>query len=410
MTRRGALLALPVLAALGKAQTGLRDRYFIRYPFDRWAVEGEKAQLRWTVRLRPAKLSVHQRLLSRIEIELDSKEVGARRSRGELVTLLQVEDSSGRRWRAHDVFDFTQLPQDAKPHSLTHFQDAFLVPGDYFISIAITDSKTGEYSFTRRPIHVPALRNDPLPAAWEGLPSIEFVRVLDIPDSWFQPNVHGRLHLTAGNTRVDVLMNITAPSVRAFRHNMSVLVPALKILAGIDGAGGSVGLGLFDLNRRMFQEQPPARALDWPKLRPAFAQSQPGVIDAQSLAARRETVTYFRETIGSRLRTAENAGSPRALIVLSAPAFLGPQLPAETAAQPNPPHTKVFYLRYRALPARSPIPDPNPDAAARPLANALPADDLEHALKPFEPRVLTAETPETFRKALAAMLLAIQRM
>ena len=63
-------------------------------------------------------------------------------------------------------------------------------------------------------------------------------------------------------------MNMT-PSVRlsgsvhSFRRNMSVLVPALKILSGIELSQGSIDVTLLDLTLRKTWEQKNARGLDW---------------------------------------------------------------------------------------------------------------------------------------------------
>jgi hypothetical protein len=411
------LLALIVFGACS-AQTGLRDRYFIRYPFDKWAAEGEKSQLRWAVRLRPAKLSVHQRLMARIEIELDTREVAARRGRGELITLLQVEDSAGKRWRAHDSFAFNQLPKDAKPHPLAHFQDVFLVPGDYTVSVAITDSQTGEYSFTRRSLHVSPLRNDALSSASTGLPNIDFVRALNGPEAWFQPNIRSLLSLTLAPSRpvhVDVVMNMTpsertAGSLRGFQRNMSVLVPALKILAGMEVPRGSLDVTLLDLTRQVTFEQKAARGLDWPTMRAPLADNQPGVIDVQSLAVKAQMLQFFRDQVLRRALPAAPSDDLRIVIVLSAPAFLGRQTEPEPLNLPRDPNRKVFYLRYRPPPARPAVPPPGSDAPPQPMITSLPSDDLEHALKPLDARVYTASTPEEFRKALAHMLAQIQKL
>jgi hypothetical protein len=49
-------------------------------------------------------------------------------------------------------------------------------------------------------------------------------------------------------------------------------------------------------------------------------------------------------------------------------------------------------------------------APPRPTPNAVQQDSLEGTLKPLDPRLFDVETPEQFRKALAAILSDISRM
>ncbi|HZL56384.1 MAG TPA: hypothetical protein VFC21_04855, partial [Bryobacteraceae bacterium] len=58
------LLVLATVTA--GAQNGMRDRYFARYPFAQWLADGDHAQIRWTAKVQPARLSAHQRWIARI--------------------------------------------------------------------------------------------------------------------------------------------------------------------------------------------------------------------------------------------------------------------------------------------------------------------------------------------------------
>jgi hypothetical protein len=411
------LLALAGFAMCGgNAQTGLRDRYFARYPFEKWQAAGDKAGIRWVVKVHPAALTAHQRLAARIEVELESKEIAKRRGRGELVSLIQVENPSGRRWRIHNVFDLSRIPQDAKAPGLAWVQDAFVLPGDYTVSIATCDSATGDYSFARRVLHVLPLRGDTLTSAWTDLPEVEFVRPYDAPDSWFQPWIRGRVRMGVATTRpvhIEILMNLTpseraSGSVRAFRRNMSVLVPALKILAALEVSKGSLDVTLVDLTRRKTWEEKDARGLDWTKMRAPLAETQPGIIDAQSLAAKQRMAQFFRDQVLARAQPRADRDELRVVIVLSAPAFLGRQSPLETANLERDPNRRIFYLRYRPEPPRPDI--PSYTTAPPPGMTSLPSDDLERALKPLDARILSAASPGEFRRALSAMLADIGRM
>jgi hypothetical protein len=288
------------------------------------------------------------------------------------------------------------------------------VPGDYKVAIAACDSVTGEYSFALRALHVPELRGETLAAAWRDLPPVEFVRPLEVPDNWFQPYIRGRLRVGMETTRavhVELVMNMTpsdraSGSLRVFRRNMSVLVPALKVLAAMDVPNGTIDVTLLDLTRQKVWEQKGARGLDWAKMRPPLADNQPGVIDAQSLAAKAQMVRFFREQVLDRARGNGGRDELTVVIVLSAPAFLEHQFHLEPANLERDPNRKIFYLRYRPLPPRPALDSP----AVAPVVSGIPSDDLEHALKPLDARVFTSSSPEEFRRALSAMLADVRKM
>src|SRR6185312_141755 len=133
-----------------------------------------------------------------------------------------------------------------------------------------------EHNFLRRQFHIAPLKSDPLPNSWAGLPAIEFIRRSEAPDSWFLPAVHGLLKLplrhrlaadsepaprlvnanaaparisaaayvlspgsSIESPQIELLVN-TSPSERSggtsgsMRRNMSAVIPALKVLSGID--------------------------------------------------------------------------------------------------------------------------------------------------------------------------------
>ncbi|MDE3195854.1 MAG: hypothetical protein KGN84_05900, partial [Acidobacteriota bacterium] len=341
-------------------------------------------------------------------------EIAKRRSRGELITLLQIEDSDGRRWRRYETFSLAAAPPRAKSKTIFYFQEFFVVPGDYKISVAVCDSNTSEYSFARRALHVARLHNDPLPAASVDLPPLEFVSPFGSPDSWFQPYVRGRLSLpivTATPVRIEVMLNLSlseraAGSLSAFRRNMSVLVPALKVLAEMRPAGGVVNITLLDLTKRKIWEQKEIRELKWDRIREPFAEANPGVIDAQSLAAKGQMTQFFWDQVLLRLRA--NSHERRVGVILGSPIFLEHQIRVEPAAVPRDASRKVFYLRYRPLPRRPPVSSPTQGGAPVPQAPALPSDDIEHTLRALDSRNFNLLSPVEFRKALAAIIDAIR--
>ncbi len=234
------------------------------------------------------------------------------------------------------------------------------------------------------------------------------------PDFWFQPYVRGKVRLPVATRRpvhIDVVMNMTPSErfggpVRGFRSNMSVLVPALKLLSGIDVSQGSVDIALLDLARQKTWEQRSARGLDWNRMRAPFADSNPGVIDAESLAANARMTQFFRDQVVERAVT-PSGGDPRVVIVLSAPTYLGHQTRVEPASVPHDPNRRVFYVRYRPTPPPRRISE---EAAPVRVAASLPEDDIEHALRGLDARMYSAITPEEFRRALANVIAEVARL
>ncbi len=415
MPRAGAVLALfAALPLLAAAQSGMRDRYFTRYPFDKWKTEGAASQIHWSARVQPARLSVHQRLLSRIEIQLDAKETGKRKSRGEIVTFIELTDSEGRRWRTHDTFDLAHIPPDAKAQPILYSQGAYLRPGSYELALAVCDSQTLEHSFSTRTLHIGTLHNDPLPDAWRDLPAVEFSRNFEPPDIWFQPYLRGRLNLPLETTRpvhLDVILNMTASdrvagSVRVFRRNMSVLVPALKLLAGISLKNGTMDVTLLDLTRKTGVEQKNAHGLDWRKMREPFARTNPGVIDVQSLATKADMLQFFRDSVVEKVKEVPAGEEPlRVVVVLSAPLFLERQYKTASAPLPRDPNRRIYYVRCRPVRLTS-----NGTMGGDAMAPSMASDDLEHVIHSLDGRILNVITPEEFRKALATILQDVSRL
>jgi hypothetical protein len=419
MFRPGPAILFFVSTLAATAQTGMRDRYFLRYPFDTWKTEKAQAQIKWSDKILEAHLSPHQRLTTRIQIEIDHHEIEKRLGRGQLIVFIEITDAPGRRWRTHLTVDLARIQK--KTQRAAYTQDVFILPGEYRISLAVCDSETLEHSFVERTFRASALRGDPLPEAWRDLPAVEFVRNFGGPEFWFQPYVRGRVQLSLATSKavhVDLIMNLTpseraSGSIRNFRNNMSVLVPALKVLSGIQLRDGSLDVTLLDLTRRRAWEEKDAHGLDWPMLREPLVSNSPGVIDAHSLAARAEMRQFLWDEVAGRLSpedTTQDGKQPlRVVIVLGAPVFLGRQYKVETEPVPRDSKRRVYYLRYRPVPPARPVFDPFTQTA-RPAVNALPSDDVGNTLKPLDVRVFGAITPQEFRKAVASMLAEISRM
>lgn len=423
MNLRAALLFVLVGCA-GLAQDGDPDPAFAAFPFDQWLAGGEQPRIRWTTRVLPVDLSKFQRLRARVEIQVDGEEVAKRRGRGSLMMLVQFNDSQGRAYQTHKTLDLQNMQEAAGKMSFIYSQDAFVLPGDYRISMGVLDTKTGDRSVAQRMLHVGPLKSDPLPAAWRDLPPVELLR--DAPDQGLLPSVTGRLNLpleTRRAVRIELLVN--APS-QAATSNWGELIPALSVLSDVNLRNGASNVVLLDLARqRVVFEQDLARDLDWRKLEAGLKEADPKVIDVHSLEKRGHSAQFFVKQVGQRIA---GAGEPlRVAIVLTGPMPFDSGEDLHAIELGSKPAGKLFYIRYHSPAPRpefrpafeEPRSEPrygrrqNPLALPRPAPRPVPSepiDALERTVKPLDPRVFDVYTPEQFRKAVGTLIQEIAKL
>ena len=397
----------------------LRDPFFSSVPFEHWQAAGKRKQIRWDVEFFPVELSVHQRLLARVRIEIDHPVSQA------LAAFVEYQDESGGVWQTHILPGSGRESDSADPHTVV-FGNAFVLPGSYLVSVGLFDQTTNERSFTSHRIRAKAPPGDALPHAWDGLPAVEFLPPrADAPDEWYLPSITTRLTLSVPThrpVRLDVLVNGTpggnmAGSTSAVRRNMSVLIPSLKVISQIEPEQGSVNVRLLDLVARRIafeQHETHSRApnatnadgekwpqLDWPKLRRLFIENRPGVVDARALAWFWKMRSFFWDEVlavpgGYR-------GEKRVVLILSAPAFFPGHEPAPLSGAGLAQNACVYYVRYRPFelfprhmrsrpPGRSPVIRPMPD------------DELEIAARKLKARVFDVTSPAEFRKIVADVM------
>src|SRR5215471_8439967 len=255
-----AVLSWAVLPALVQAQQISQQALFAEAAFDRWQAEGQREQVLWKVKLFPAKLSLHQRLGAGIEVHIPFEEIAARRNH-RITLLLQVTDSSRRRYRTCQILDLNETGPArtrGKSQDVPFSWGMFVLPGDYDVEVALYDRTTGEHNFLRHKLNAFALANDPLPGSWHGLPSVEF----ESPatgglDGLYRSDVEGRLNLplrTARPLHLEVLADMTPSDVflgdaRNYENYLAGALPIVKVLSQISPTKGSVSLAALDLER-----------------------------------------------------------------------------------------------------------------------------------------------------------------
>jgi hypothetical protein len=424
---RWAFLALVTLAAAN----GATDPVFAKILFDRWSEKDHQGDFRWETRITQPILSQHQRLIITITVQVDGADLIKRQAQGRLLMLIQLRDRTGQVYQNHGSLSLENIKPESSRNDFAYTQDAFVVPGDYQVSLGIQVSATSEHVVAHRALHVDALHHDPLPEAWRELPAVEFLPAANPPESWYLPSVEGRLNLpveTKRPVRIDLLANGSVTeqlqtTMRPLRHErlgVGELIPAVKVLSRIKVSDGSLRLALLDLERRRVAfEQAVAGDLDWDELKGALAEAEPNKIDVKSLENSGQNAQFFLSEI--RRRVSAEGGQPlHVLIVLSGPMAFGKAnlSPMEASADPN---RKIFYIRYHAMTIlrRTPPGFGGLDPARRrgrrseqdfPYPAPLPADELFGLIKALDPRLFDVTTPEEFRKALATILSEIVRL
>ena len=408
------------LVSQASGETGRLDPDFSKLPFAQWLSEGERASdISWSADILPAVISSHQRLMLRIVIRVAGSSLAKRRGAGEFVTLVQYTDGNKAVWQNHTSLDLATLAPGAETYQIAIAQYAFVLPGDYSLAIAVCDTATLEHSVIFRETHADPLKPDPLPEAWAGLPAVEFLPpITQPPDVWYLPGIDHRLNLglnTRRNVHIQLLVNTTASdagSLSAMQTNMSLMIPALKVLSQMDVRNGSIDVAFLDLTqRRVTFEQHGVRDPDWEKMRKLLLDVRPGLVDVKDLKSRTKMQEFFRDEVLRRLVAADpqDGEAPvQIVIALSGPAFLHEQEAPGPLEKPGNTDRRLFYIRFQVKVV--PVPGPRKRrGGAPPPPAALPADDLERAVEPFDAEVYEATSAARFREILAEMLTQISK-
>ncbi len=422
------LVAVPLVCA----QNSPPARPSRGLPVDAWLAERNPARFEWQTRVSKPTLSVEQRLSVTAEIVLEGKELVRRRGQGILTYLVRITDKAARHYTARAVLSLDKVTEEAAASNAVYSVRALLLPGEYQVDYAILDSRTGEHAAATRKLHVAALSGDPLPASWQGLPTVELIMPGDRPDVWYQPTLLGTLRLpvqTRRPVRVELLLNASpAPgdrrrSMLMNNQSLGAMVPGFKELSQMALSGGSVNASVIDLTRRqaVFTQSrvDKAHPLDWPKLKAGLIQANPNTIDVASLQGSSENAQFFVDQVRRKVlpgpddeRKSADA-PPIALIVLSEAVQFGPRDDSTPIDIGDESHGRVFYIRYRQ-PLRMQLAYSAIGSTNAPVGQLTlrppPMDDLLPLIKPLGPRYFDVYKPEDFRKAMAEIMREIARL
>ncbi len=411
--RTGKLFLLACCLILSKTSSRAQEittaSLFADSAFNRWATEAPVAQIPWKVRVISAGLSLHQRLVAHLELEIKGRELVKRAEDGRLIALVRVTDAAGRQFRNFGVIDLKEIKPETRKHTWVSMWEAFVLPGEYNVAIALYDKASGEHDFQQSTLHVSVLKNDPLPEAWQGLPAWEFwAPITDERDAIFHSDIEGRLHLPVRTQRpvqLEILADLTPSdlfhgSTRFYTRYLSVMLPLMKSLSQIAPSDGSMRLAALDLRRRAVTfEQDGTQPLDWARLKKVIApENGPGMIDVKGLEQKQETPDFLRDELLRRLRAARQGGSGPAplhvFVVLGSPmdfyAFHHfPPIDPEQAE-----NCVIYYLQFETYAGYA-------DGAL---------GKVRTMLKPLPIRTIKVRSPESVRHALARILEEVSRM
>lgn len=425
-------LFLPFSTAQPPSDSSARDPEFDKVRFSEWFSGGPQTAMRWTERALPVLLSVHQRLLARVLIQLDGAEAAKRRGRGQIIFFIQLTDSRGRIYQDHTTYDLEKVEEGVKAQDLNVTESLFVQPGDYSVAIAIYHTATSEHSVRKDKLHIPPLKTDPLPDAGRDLPPVEFVEAGDPPDRWFLPKERGRLHLplTAHRpVRIEVVANLT-PSELSGRsyglqdRNFAYMFPALKVITQMSGPRVSINATLLDISRRrVVWHQEDIHELDWDRLKSSLSAATSSSIDVKSLQDRQHNAAFFVNEVARRIVPSDpSAERPaRVAIVLSGAMLFDTAQDLQGLELKSYSDARVLYIRFQSPPERQIVLEPRrrrgfgaypgrvnrmPEETEPQIGNQQ-MDQLEPMLKALDPHLFDVVTADQARKVYAAIMTEI---
>jgi len=407
---------------------GMSQKLFAEIPFEEWEKQGPARQIPWKVTASGSGLSFQQRLASKIAIELPGSELIRRRQDGNLILLVQVTDAAGRAYRNFGILELQSLKPELAKSDVIFSWGAYALPGDYKVSVALYDKKSGEHDFAQNILHVERLKNDPLPEAWKDEPSFEYWDPLtDSIDAMFRPDVEGRLHIPVSSAKplhVEVLADLTPSdyfhgSYDFYHVYLRGALPLFKAFTQLSVANGSLQAAALDLVQKRVtfaQDDLSDKQVDWKRLKSTLESANgPGVVDVRNVQHGGQNPVFLRDEIVRRMGKAAGSPGPEVFIIVGSPmdSYSFQDLPPLYMAEGR--DVRVFYVQYVPtsmqsiyVGAEAPFIMGHRNTARRtvvrrPIYTSSPAN-VQKMLKPLKVNAFQVSTPEEARKVLARIL------
>jgi hypothetical protein len=288
---------------------------------------------------------------------------------------------------------------------------AFVLPGEYQATMALYHGGTGEHNLTQKRLRIPALHDDPLPEAWQGLPSVEFFAPLqenDI-DFFYRPEIEDHLHLplvTRRPVRIELLVDLAASdlfrgSQSYYNRYLAAVLPMLKTFSQIDVQNGEIDIAVLDLARREVRfKQDNVKQLDWDSLKHALSANEASVVSVDALNPKHKGPALLKEELARRITAGAPGGEGgvaplQVFILISSPLGLYSFADLKSSLLPAECSCIVYYLEY--------------DSSRRPgLFGAV--GNVKKMLHPLPVHGFETHSAATVRKALAAILREVSKM
>lgn len=404
------VLLLFLLVAAPLLPLSAQDKDYTEAPFDgllfeKWSHEAPSEQIHWKTRTFYVGLSNDQRLIARLEVWVDGKELTSRGNKGRLLALVKITDSAGHVYQNEGKIEMGNLKPEAKNGDIMQSWECFVLPGDYMVALALYHTETREHNFATHRLHVPALKNDPLPNAWHSLPAVEFWAPGDAEhkDVLFHPEIQGRLSLPLA-TRYPLHLQVLADfspsdlfhgSERRYGRYLYAVVPVLKALAQIEIRDGVLDLAILDLlQKRVTFEQSAVKDLDWPRLKAALNEMEPGRVSVQVLKAREQSPVFLRDELARRI-AAEHSELLRVFILIGSPLSSYSFGGLGVSPLGDECHCRVFYLEYDS-------------SFRRTQFSAI--SHVKKMLRPLEIHAFSVHSPEEMRRVIAKVMNELSEM
>jgi hypothetical protein len=416
-------------------ETASAEKFFSETPFREWQRAGQARQIPWKISITGAGLGFHQRLISKIAVEVPGSELIRRRQDGQLILLVQVTDASGRVYRNFGILGLESLKPELMKSDVVFSWGAYALPGDYKVAVALYDKKSGEHDFAENSFRVERLKNDPLPEAWQDEPSWEYWDPsADSIDTMFHPDMEGRLHLPVNSAKpmhVEVLADVTPSdyfhgSYDFYRVYLRGALPLFKAFTQLSLTNGSLHAATLDLVQRRVpfaQEELNNKEFDWKKLKSTLGSANgPGVVDVRSVQHGGQNPVFLRDEIVRRMGKALESPGPEVFIIIGSPmdSYSFQDLPPLYMAEGH--DVRVFYVQY--IPPSLQTVDLSPlggmpavvgprqrrhgPIVSRPVYTGSPAN-VQKMLKPLKVKAFQVSTPDDARKVMARILEEIRR-
>src|SRR5690242_12582509 len=149
-----------LIAAEPNVARPMQDPDFPEVTFQEWLEQGPREELKWREHIYPAELSLHERLMARIQVEIDDAELLRRCCEGQAVALIQITDSAGRTYHNRVKQDLDNAKPGMRQYTMNFTWNVFVLPGDYHVAVAFYYSGKPEHNLALGSLHVRPLKND----------------------------------------------------------------------------------------------------------------------------------------------------------------------------------------------------------------------------------------------------------